>query len=433
MATKAGTLDFCGICSARLPLRAPNEGEVGTDWECAGCGTVYFAILKDGAPSDQLRNVKAIGTAITEDPVHEALRPSGTSRSASPGVLGVQSRMENALSRRIDLGIADGSALFLPAQMVPFSASLSESGNGEFSAELMKRHFLEYRTNSTRVSGLFSALEDGRHIRMRDTEGLTKELLDLMREDTDLQIALSLNAIQGEYPSNQGLRVAVLSASIASTLGFDEETLLKLSLGCIVHDVGMLSVRKTGFDTDRMFSAADFSEVASHPLHTFELLRREADMIPPESLMVAYQMHERCDGQGYPRGRGANQIHALAKIAAVADAFVAMVSPRPHRDAMMPYFAIEKLVQDARAGLYDSNAVRGLLRCVSLFPIGSAVSIGDEMVGRVLRTNREQYDRPIVEIRLRGKPKADPVVIDLANYDDLPIRPVSPDAVVSAV
>ncbi len=433
MATKAGTLDFCGICSARLPLRAPEATEVGADWECTGCGTVYFAILREAAPPDQLRNVRPVGAKPSDDPVQEALRPRGTARIALPGITGVRSQMENDLSREIDVGIADGSVLFLPAQMEPFSASVADQGNKELSSDLLKRHFDEYRSNANRVSGLYGTLEGGRTVHIRDTEGLSKELLEQLREDSDLQIALSLNSIEGEYPSNQGLRTAVLATAIASTLGFDEETLLKLSLGCIVHDVGMQLIQQTGFDTNRVFSVAEYSEVASHPVHTFELLRHQADSIPTESLMVAYQMHERCDGQGYPRGRNANQIHALAKIASVADAFVAMVSPRPHRDGLMPYFAVERLVQDAHIGLYDSNAVRGLLRSVSLFPIGSAVSIGDEMIGRVLRTNREQYDRPIVEIRLRDKPKADPVVIDLADYDDLPIRPVAPEAVTSAV
>ena len=72
-------------------------------------------------------------------------------------------------------------------------------------------------------------------------------------------------------------------------------------------------------------------------------------------------MDERCDGSGYPRGRKGKQIHPLAKIAAVADVFVAPISPWPHRPGFLLYKAMEHLIQGTKQGLYDTNAVRGLL------------------------------------------------------------------------
>lgn len=125
---------------------------------------------------------------------------------------------------------------------------------------------------------------------------------------------------------------------------------------------------------------------------------RDVPDIPNGSRMVAYQMHERCDGSGYPRRRQGNQIHPLAKIAAVADAFIALVSPRPHRPALLPYRAMELMVCDAHRGLYDSEVVRGLLHTVSLFPIGSCVKLNDGRMGTVVRSNHDAYTAPVVEI-----------------------------------
>ena len=119
--------------------------------------------------------------------------------------------------------------------------------------------------------------------------------------------------------------------------------------------------------------------------------------------MVAYQMHERANGSGYPRGRTIEQTHPLARIAAVADSFTALVSARPHRAGMLPYFAVEKLVRDTAKGLFDPQAVRGLLQAVSLFPIGSYVELNDGYVGRVIRSNAFDYTKPIVEAWKRGR------------------------------
>lgn len=41
--------------------------------------------------------------------------------------------------------------------------------------------------------------------------------------------------------------------------------------------------------------------------------------------------HERPDGEGYPDGLSGSDIHPLARIISVADAFDAMTSPRPYR------------------------------------------------------------------------------------------------------
>lgn len=427
--SKAGILDFCGICSARLPLRVPLPDEGGVDWQCVGCGTLYFAILRDNAPAEQLRNVVQVGAARgPEAPTHESLVQHGVARQALPAVAGVRSHFETDFSRRLDLDIDNGAALKLPTQMDPFIDDITRPGADLYSKDLFARHYKEYRANATRVDGLYGALKEGRKAKLKDVQSLSVDLLDQLKEDLDLQMRLSLHAIEGAYPSNQGLRSAMLAASIAASMGYDEQTLQHLIMGCVLHDAGMQSLGAVGVDSNRVFTMRDYSIIAAHPVHTFELLGRDLDNVPPETQMVAYQMHERCDGQGYPRGRAANQIHTLAKIASVADAFVALVSPRPHRDGLMPYFAIEQIINDTRAGLYDSNVTRGLLRTVSLFPVGSTISIGDDMVGCVVRTNPEQYDRPLVEIRLRSRPKADPVVVDLNNYASLPIRPISADA-----
>ena len=74
---------------------------------------------------------------------------------------------------------------------------------------------------------------------------------------------------------------------------------------------------------------------------------------------------------------------------------MALVSPRPHRPALLPYHAITKMLLDVKEGLFDSTVVRGLLHTVSLFPIGSFVELSDGRVGKTIfgrsytRTDRD--------------------------------------------
>jgi HD-GYP domain-containing protein (c-di-GMP phosphodiesterase class II) len=67
-------------------------------------------------------------------------------------------------------------------------------------------------------------------------------------------------------------------------------------------------------------------------------------------------MRERWDGGGYPDGLPGTQIPVLARILSVADAYDAMTSPRPYRDALSRPDALRQLWRE-RGRTYDPDVV----------------------------------------------------------------------------
>jgi HD-GYP domain-containing protein (c-di-GMP phosphodiesterase class II) len=53
--------------------------------------------------------------------------------------------------------------------------------------------------------------------------------------------------------------------------------------------------------------------------------------------------HERFDGHGYPHGLRGTQVPRSARIVSVADAYDAMTTDRPYRQALSPNTAFERL------------------------------------------------------------------------------------------
>lgn len=72
------------------------------------------------------------------------------------------------------------------------------------------------------------------------------------------------------------------------------------------------------------------------------------------------QMHERWDGTGYPRGLAGEAIDISARIVAVANAFVAIVSPRAFRGSRSFDEAIAELMREAGA-VFDRRPVSALV------------------------------------------------------------------------
>jgi HD-GYP domain-containing protein (c-di-GMP phosphodiesterase class II) len=179
----------------------------------------------------------------------------------------------------------------------------------------------------------------------------------------------------------------------------------------------MLRTKDEIYGNDRVLNSHEFEDVASHPIYTFDMLAAHLDSVPVTSRLIAYQIHERCDGSGYPRRRQVATIHPLARIAAVADVFVALISPRAYRPALMPYYAMEYLLRGAAQGVFDLAVVRGLLTAVSLFPLGSHVMLSDGRVGKVLRSNRAAYNRPILYVPGAVGQAVSSEIIDLNQPD----------------
>src|SRR4029078_3413776 len=64
-----------------------------------------------------------------------------------------------------------------------------------------------------------------------------------------------------------------------------------------------------------------------------------------EIASIVRHHHERVDGGGYPDGLAAEEIPLVSRIVAVADAYNAMTSDRPYRDARQSQVARLRLAQ----------------------------------------------------------------------------------------
>jgi HD-GYP domain-containing protein (c-di-GMP phosphodiesterase class II) len=261
----------------------------------------------------------------------------------------------------------------------------------------------------------------------------TDEIADVCRQslksivaDKDMFLCLGLNPYDANYPARHSLHVSSVALSIGVALGLDDQSLADLGTGCLIHDVGMIKLEPGLYKSKRRLTMKELSRLSDHPVLTLDALACPGVRLSRISRIVAYQIHERCNGSGYPRRRTADEIHPLAKIAGVADAYIGLVSNRAHRPGLMPYYAITKLLESIPQGLFDAKAVRGLLNAVSLFPIGSFVKLSNQRIGRVVRSTGESYMTPMIELWNAEHRQFEAEVIDLRRERDLKI--VAPSA-----
>ena len=307
-----------------------------------------------------------------------------------------------------------------------FVHKVNRHGSSKYNAATARKFVKGYCDSVRQVETLFSGLATGGMRDATELAAVSSNSLVKITEDLDLFVRMGLTPVVDTYPCKHSLQTAMLAMSVATVMGYKRNDLIELGIGCLVHDAGMLRLDSELLRMDKVLDGVQFLEITKHPSITFEMLKDLPD-VPIGARLVAYQMHERCDGSGYPRKRTAAQIHPFSKIAAVADVFVALISPRPHRPGMLPYHAMEEILNGARRGLYDPASVRALLYTVSLFPIGSCVRLNDQRVGRVVRSNREHFSRPVVEVWHPHVGEPQPEVVDWATAGSRSVTSVMPD------
>ena len=340
--------------------------------------------------------------------------PEATLRSSS-----LQERhagFDTALAARLD-EVIDSGLLFVVKSGPAVIARMPKLGCQRYNEakhrELVERH----KETSVCVDTMMRAALHGRALDSREVMRMTARYLGAMTEDIDSVLASVMETVGGSMIASHCVNVTLLAMAIGIEMGLDATNVRHLGVASLVHDWGMSCVSPEILQADWRLSEEEFCEVTRHPIYGVRLLEKLPG-IPNIVSIIAYQVHERPNGSGYPRGRTAERIHPLAKIVGVADAFVALTSPRPFRPPLMPYAAMECLLRQVRTGDADAQAVRALLLVQSLFPIDSYVLLSDGRVARVLRRNGDSYMRPIVQVvrdaaGAEVPPDSDAAIVDL--------------------
>lgn len=156
-------------------------------------------------------------------------------------------------------------------------------------------------------------------------------------------------------------RVETHAVAIAERLGWSDERISLLRVGAALHDVGKVNIRPEILLKPAALTPAEVAEIRAHPVEGMWLLggmRSLVDIFP----YVLFH-HERWDGDGYPTRRAGEDIPIEGRILAIADAFDAMLSNRPYRDALAVDHAIEE-IRCCAGSQFDPGLVEAFLDAV---------------------------------------------------------------------
>lgn len=275
-------------------------------------------------------------------------------------------------------------------------------------------------------------IEDNTGFDIRSANEVVDTLCESIIRNPDAALLLAQLKSTGKELYDNAIKTSVHLLAFGRHL-VPRKELSILGLGGLMMDIGKQRLPKA-LQTKRGFSLNPTERrlVKQHVAYGKEILTQLSNA-PEEVVIIAVQHHERENGNGYPQGLHANQIHPYGRMAAIVDCYEELIWGRPGMPGLRPFHALKELKENAQAGL-SYVLVEQFAQCIGMFPVGSLVELNSGEIAIVLSHNRTQrflprimiicdrlkkaYDSPkTLDLRLAGP---NPAGVSYAIVNDLP-------------
>jgi putative nucleotidyltransferase with HDIG domain len=180
--------------------------------------------------------------------------------------------------------------------------------------------------------------------------------------DTTLEGWAKALELRDKETEGHSRRVTETTLVIAQVMGVDENELMDIRRGAILHDIGKMAIPDEILRKAGPLTKEERAIVNLHPQVAYNLLFK----IPylKKALDIPYCHHEKWDGSGYPRGLKGEDIPLVSRIFAIVDVWDALLSDRPYRKAWGKKQAFDYIREQAGKH-FDPDVVKVFLEMMS--------------------------------------------------------------------
>ncbi|WP_078554191.1 HD-GYP domain-containing protein [Bacillus alkalicellulosilyticus] len=210
---------------------------------------------------------------------------------------------------------------------------------------------------------------------VRELQQTAAKLLNEVKRRKAVLLIPSTSVAKELQPFAHSVNVALIALQIGKILKYTDSKQRDLVIGCLLHDIGKAVTNKE----------------QEHPEKGFEILRtaREINLL---SAHIAYQHHEKVNGEGFPRKLKGSEFIEFAQVCSIANEFENMIS----KQEISTYEAIERLMTTIDKS-YSHQVIDALFKGVPSYLPGTLVRLSTGEAAIVMRIENHLH-RPVVKI-----------------------------------
>jgi len=288
-----------------------------------------------------------------------------------------------------------GSDQLPSVEVTERSSRQSDSSIQPLDESVTKKVSLLVTRAADTVEELGKQLADGTLRDATPIRGIADDFLNELQGDSDQTIATTLRHVANQQLSVRSVQLSVLSIAIARAMKLTAEEQLTVGCAAMLHDMALFELPENERHSPELMRPESRRVYESHPAIAYDMLEKVRD-IDGTVRIIVLQAHEQADGTGFPRRITITRTHRLARVVNLADAYLTLTGTGPGCQKIFPADAIAYLMHHSCQGRFDSVATCGLVRAVSLFPLGSLVLLSDNRTARIARSSAKNPVSPIV-------------------------------------
>lgn len=147
------------------------------------------------------------------------------------------------------------------------------------------------------------------------------------------------------YTYGHSRKVNHYAVALAKAIELSDDEITRISAAALLHDVGKIGIPDETLLKKGKFTQEDWKIIKAHTKLGASIVGSVPSLVPCVPGILYH--HEQYDGSGYPEGLKGTEIPLEARILALVDAFEAMTSARPYRDALPFQQVIAELKRNA--------------------------------------------------------------------------------------
>ncbi len=143
------------------------------------------------------------------------------------------------------------------------------------------------------------------------------------------------------YTFEHSIHVSEYAVELAKRLGLSNAEVRIAKEAGLLHDIGKIGIPENILQKKGKLTDEEYSIMKTHVTNSIEVIHYLPNMNYVIPAVISH--HERFDGKGYPKGIKEDKIPLLGRVLAICDAFEAIISKRPYKEAMSVEYAVAEL------------------------------------------------------------------------------------------
>jgi putative two-component system response regulator len=183
-----------------------------------------------------------------------------------------------------------------------------------------------------------------------------KEFTDELESVESVLFTLALS-VEARDPYTEGHcdRLSRYSSELGKYLGLEEEDIVALRRGGVLHDLGKIVIPDEILKKGSHLTEDEWKIMKQHPIVGENICKPLKSL--RRTLPIIRHHHEHWDGTGYPDGLRGERIPLLARIVQAVDVYDALRTARPYKAVLSHSEAEKTMMAEADNGLWDKELV----------------------------------------------------------------------------